>query len=506
MQDIPFNPDEATFIAFAKKCTATVFPLVFKASNDGIFAWAAFHQLEKENDYAFLLESAETGINGRYSYMGFSPRRLITVLNGVFSVSDGDGNTLKKSECKDPIAALENFIKPLQTPPFAFKKLPPFWGGLVGYLGYDCAHYFENIGDMKTDLLQVPDMLWMQTDIVLIFDHHRHDLYLLKNCHVEDAIGDWGNFYRLARTVFDEMLTKMAVPSPCLKLPDKEPDMPEIAPQQNMSREDYYEKVEACKRHIRAGDVFQVVPSLRFSFSQPAPSLALYRCLRRINPSPYMFYFKCGNFVVAGSSPELMASCMGEEVKVRPIAGTRPRGSDANEDKRLEDELRGDEKELAEHLMLVDLGRNDIGRVAKPGSVRVPKEKFCSIERYSHVMHMVSHVEGEKEEELSSFDVTRATFPAGTLSGAPKVRAMQIINDLEPCKRNLYGGFAGFFNYNGDMATCIVIRTLVIKDGVCHVQAGAGIVADSQPQKEYEEAVNKAAAVLKAAQLAAAGL
>ena len=180
MQDIPFNPDEATFIAFAKKCTATVFPLVFKASNDGIFAWAAFHQLEKENDYAFLLESAETGINGRYSYMGFSPRRLITVLNGVFSVSDGDGNTLKKSECKDPIAALENFIKPLQTPPFAFKKLPPFWGGLVGYLGYDCAHYFENIGDMKTDLLQVPDMLWMQTDIVLIFDHHRHDLILIK--------------------------------------------------------------------------------------------------------------------------------------------------------------------------------------------------------------------------------------------------------------------------------------------------------------------------------------
>ncbi len=501
---IPINPGEGEFCACAEAQTGEVFPLVFCAPVDNLFAWSAFENLEKTGERAWLLESAEPGKHGRYSYMGASPRRVFSLEKGAFVVRDGEGAILSESRCEDPLAELENHLRPFLRAPIP--ELPPFVGGVVGYAGYDCVRYFEPVGAEKPDELQIPDMLWMETETLLVFDHRRHNVYLVRNCRREEGKGGWGKFYRRARAQMESLLETVARPSssPPPKLPRADlPPPPPPETRSNFSKKEYCAAVEKAKAHIAAGDIFQVVPSRRISFAQPAPAFHLYRCLRRVNPSPYMFYFKCGDFVVAAASPELMAACENGGALLRPIAGTRPRGASEEEDKQMEMQLREDEKELAEHLMLVDLGRNDVGRVARAGTVAVPPEKFCAIERYSHVMHMCSDVSGELAEGKSAFDLARAAFPAGTLSGAPKVRAMQIINDLEPCKRNAYGGFAGFFGYDGNMATCIVIRALVMKGGFCYAQAGGGVVADSDPEKEYAETENKAMAVLRAAQLAA---
>lgn len=494
--NIPVNPDEAAFVAYATADNAAVAPLVFKIANDGLFAWAAFAALERDNAYAFLLESAETGKNGRYSFMGAAPRRLFLFQDGVFKIVAANGEVMQEKRSRHPLRELQAQF----TAAPVGEGLPPFLGGVVGYLGYDCARYFEPVGDAKKDELDVPDMLWMQTDSLFIFDHYRQELYVIKNGYREDDGGDWGAWYRRARQEAEDSLHRLQqAPRPPLRLPTAAEEGEALLPQSSHSRESFCAMVERAKEHIRAGDIFQVVPSQRFSFPQTIPALDIYRNLRRINPSPYMFHFKCDDFCVVGSSPELMLHCDRGDLLLRPIAGTKPRGGDAREDDRLERELRDDEKEIAEHLMLVDLGRNDLGRVAAIGSVAVPDDRFCRIERYSHVMHMVSDVTAVLAADKTPIDAAMATFPAGTLSGAPKVRAMQIINDLEPSKRNIYGGLAGYIGHGGDMMTCIVIRTLIAKDGKCHVQAGGGIVADSVPEKEYQESVNKAMAVLRAA-------
>ena len=496
----PINPQADEFIAFAEAGKSLVVPLIFRVPNDGLLAWAAFATLENRHPYAFLLESAATGDNGRYSFMGIAPRRLFCFSDGVFSVRTGDGRVLQESPCTDPITALQQQIEGSPAPA-AGGDLPPFWGGVVGYMGYDCVHYFEKVGEMKPDFLKVPDMIWMQTDLLAVFDHYRHYAYIIKSCYAEDAAGDWGACYVRGRRQATTLLEQLsASQSPALRLPPPPPPRP-LQVQSNFSRDEFCRVVEAFKRHITAGDIFQGVPSQRLSFAQLAPTLDIYRCLRRMNPSPYMFYLKCGDFVAAGASPELMIWCDNQRMQLRPIAGTRPRGKNPAADAALEAELLADKKEIAEHLMLVDLGRNDAGRVAQAGSVRV--SRFCTIEKYSHVMHIVSAVEGVLRPPYSSFDALRAAFPAGTLSGAPKVRAMQLINEYEPCKRNIYGGCAGYVGFDGGMTTCIAIRSFVAKDGRCHVQAGSGIVADSIPENEYQESLNKAAAVLRAAEMAA---
>lgn len=499
---LPVNPDKTTFIAYAENAAAVV-PLVYKLPNEGLFVWSAFAALERDNDYAFLLESAETGKNGRYSFMGAAPYRRIRVKDGQLQVHNAAGERVQETACADPLTDLQQYLASYEQLPPNNRQLPPFLGGVVGYLGYDCVHYFEPVGDMKADLLGVPDMLWMQTDCVAVFDHYRQELILIKNCYREAVGGDWAACYDSARAQLEGFLAQLqAMPPTAMRLPGQgaaAPDTRVGLPASNFSESEFCSMVERAKTYIRAGDIFQVVPSQRFTFPQRASAVDIYRRLRRINPSPYMFHLKCGDFSVVGSSPELMLSAKDGQLLVRPIAGSRPRGGNVSSDLALEAELRSDAKEIAEHLMLVDLARNDLGRVAQIGSVQVPEAQFCRIERYSHIMHMVSDTRAQLAADKTPFDAARATFPAGTLSGAPKVRAMQIINELEPCKRNLYGGLAGYISHNGDILTCIVIRTLVAKDGYCHVQAGGGIVADSLPHKEYEESVNKAMAVLRAA-------
>ncbi|MGI9297461.1 MAG: anthranilate synthase component I [Gammaproteobacteria bacterium] len=498
----PVNPGESEFAAFAKNTNSPVTPLVFRAPNDGVLAWAAFAALQGEHPFAFLLESADAGENGRYSFMGAAPRRLFVFADGVFSVRDGGGKTLSENTCDDPAEALRAQMDALAAAPLG-DGLPPFWGGAVGYMGYDCAHYFENIGAMKPDLLRVPDMVWMQTDLLAVFDHRRHEVYVIKSCYAEDANDgdDWRARYRRGRAQAEALLARISEAKTArLRLPPPRAKPPSLRVESNMTRDEFHRTVTAFKKHIQDGDIFQGVPSQRLSFAPTAPTLDIYRCLRRMNPSPYMFYLKCGDFVAAGASPELMISRRGKRLELRPIAGTRPRGDTPEKDAALEAELLADEKEIAEHLMLVDLARNDAGRVAAAGTVRVPR--FCAVERYSHVMHIVSAVEGELRDSCSAFDALRAAFPAGTLSGAPKVRAMQLINRYESCRRNIYGGCAGYAGFDGDMSMCIAIRSFVAKGGRCYVQAGGGVVADSQPEKEYRESMDKAAAVLRAAEAA----
>ena len=499
MNTAPVNPNEAEFINFAAAGHA-VTPLIFRTPNDGMMAWAAFAALENRHPFAFLLESADTGENGRYSFMGIAPRRQFRFSDGIFSVHDGGGEVLEEHPCEDPVAALQERMAALSLPPDG-GGLPPFLGGIVGYMGYDCVRYFEPVGGALPDLLNIPDMLWMQTNWLAVFDHFRRAVYVVKSCYAED-ISDWSGCYRRGREEAEELLAHMSsAPRAKLHLPPPcRPRPPKI--KSNINKAEFCSMVESFKKHIRAGDIFQGVPSRRLSFSLPAAPLEIYRCLRRTNPSPYMFYLKCGGFVAAGSSPELMLSCDGKRFQIRPLAGTRPRGATPAKDAALEAELLANEKEIAEHLMLVDLGRNDAGRVAAAGTVRVGK--FCEVEKYSHVMHIMSAVDGELRPQFGAFDALRASFPAGTLSGAPKVRAMQLINEYEPCRRNLYGGCAGYAGFDGGMMTCIAIRSFTAKEGMCHVQAGCGVVADSSPAAEYEETINKAAAVLKAAEIAGA--
>jgi anthranilate synthase component 1 len=446
---------------------------------------------------SFLLESAEQGQHlGRYSFLGVGARALVTYADGRLRVDENGGRL--EIEHDDPFVAVSDLLRSYRTP--VVEGLPPLAGGLVGYFGYDLVRRLETLPDAPPDDLGLPEMAFLLADTVLVFDHLRHTVTVVANAFVEGRDVD-GAYDDAVRRIAD-VRAKLAGPVPR--------DRGEAAPVERpssqrslvstMSRPEYEAGVERIRDYIYAGDAFQVVLSQRFSMPVSAPPFAIYRGLRAVNPSPYMYFLAFDDFALAGSSPEPLVTVHGDRVTTKPIAGTRPRGLDAAEDRRLEEQLHADVKERAEHVMLVDLGRNDLGRVCVPGSVSV--DELMGTERYSHVIHMVSSVSGTLTGEATAIDALKAAFPAGTVSGAPKVRAMEIIDELEGVRRGPYAGAIGYLSYSGDLDTCICIRTAVVKDGVAYMQAGAGIVADSDPAREFEETRQKAAALVNAIDLA----
>jgi len=445
--------------------------------------------------YSYLLESVVGGERfGRYSFIGLAAAARIEVRDHS-CIEVRDGVETLREEADDPLAFVENYLKRFKvaTDP----RLPRFCGGLVGYFGYDTVRYIEKrlARSNKRDELGTPDILLLVSEEIAIVDNLSGKLSLV----VYAEPGKPGA-YAAARARLAVLLEKLRAP---VKLPESVPVKSEPAVS-GFGEAAYYQAVERAKKYIFEGDIMQVVPSQRMSKPFHASPLSLYRALRALNPSPYMFCFNFGDFHVVGASPEILARLEGDVVTVRPIAGTRRRGATPEEDAALATELLADAKERAEHLMLVDLGRNDAGRVAQTGSVKVTEQMI--IERYSHVMHIVSSVEAKLKPGLNAIDVLRATFPAGTVSGAPKVRAMEIIDELEPVKRSIYAGAVGYLGFHGNMDVAIALRTAVIKDGRLHVQAGGGVVADSQPEAEWQETQSKARALLRAAEIAEAGL
>ena len=429
--------------------------------------------------YSFLLESVEGGERiARYSFIGTEPSSVIRT---------GRGQPLGKI---DPLTPIERELAQFQL--IEVPDMQRFNGGAVGYLSYESVNYFEELPTPDAEALDVPESVFMMTMTYLVFDHVAHKISVVSHAHLN---GDVEQAYKDAVGRIDEIIARLQAP---LSMPAPEHSAPSqrLATESNMTPEEFYDMVNHVKKYIIAGDVIQTVVSQRLSRPTTAPPFQIYRSLRAINPSPYMYYLELDGFQIVGASPEMLVQVDNGVVSTNPIAGTRPRGANPQEDDANEEELRNDEKERAEHIMLVDLGRNDIGRVSEPGSVEI--SQFMDVERYSHVMHLVSHVSGKLRKEYTNFDALRACFPAGTVSGAPKIRAMEIIAELEPDKRGPYAGAVGYFDLAGNMDTAIDIRTLVIKDGIAHAQAGGGIVYDSTPDFEYRETLHKASALMRA--------
>ncbi|MDQ6821066.1 MAG: anthranilate synthase component I [Actinomycetota bacterium] len=441
---------------------------------------SAFLKL-REDGPSFLLESADQGRVGRYSFIGFRPRKVLR-----WSLGDsGDPFDLAAAE----VASLRPAVLP---------GLPPFAGGAVGVFAYDLVRTVEPLGAPGPDPIGTPDLALMLTDVLVIFDHLEHTVTVLANVYADD---DLDASYARALETIGEVRARLAGPVPVTPSPPPgERSVPSF--QSNVSRAQFERMVTRIIEYIRAGDAYQVVPSQRWSAPVPVQAFSIYRGLRVVNPSPYMYFLDFGDFEIAGASPEPLITVSGRQVSTRPIAGTRRRGSNPDDDRRIAQELLADPKERAEHVMLVDLGRNDLGRVCAYGSVEV--QELMEVETYSHVMHIVSSVTGVLHEGVGPLAALRSVLPAGTLAGAPKVRAMQIIDELEPCKRGGYGGAIGYVSYAGELDTCIHIRTVVVKDGIAHVQAGGGTVADADPEYEFRESEAKARAVLDAIELAAA--
>lgn len=461
-----------------------------------------------QETHSFLLESVEGGEQiGRYSFIGCGPRLTIRGLGGQTVVESLDGERTHHP-ARTTLDVLQQLVVGEQAShPAPQPDLPRFTGGAVGFLGYETVRTLEDVPAPPARPFALPDSVWMVVDTVLAFDHVRHTIKIISTI-VFDAERDVREQYDTAVAQIDALAAKLALPLPQaayrLSLHSFDVPLNDTPPTSNMPYERYAANIEQAREYIRAGDIFQVVLSQRFSRPTTAEPFTVYRALRTVNPSPYMFFLRLPECSIVGASPEMLVRVDDGVIETHPIAGTRPRGRDAADDARLEAELLVDEKERAEHLMLVDLGRNDIGRVSVPGSVRVPR--FMQIERYSHVIHLVSRVLGDLDTaRYSPLDALRACFPAGTLSGAPKVRAMQIIAELEPDQRGPYGGCVGYVAYGGlALDTAITIRTMVLIDGVAYVQAGAGIVADSDPQLEDGESRNKAGALLRALDIAEA--
>ena len=460
---------------------------------------SAFYKIEA-SDYAFLLESVEGGEHvARYSFLGSDPSILLRSRGNLVRIDDLRTGETVELETEDPLEALEELMTRYR--PVEVEGLPRFHGGAVGYLNYDMVRFVEDLPDTTEDDRELPDCFFMVTDTLLVFDHVNHQIKVVANAQIN---GDVDQAYEDALDRIDELIAKLKQPL-LTNYTNKPTARPSGVPvTSNFTREDYHQVVLRAKEYIAAGDIIQVVPSQRFSVPISVDTFNAYRALRTVNPSPYMYYLKFDELQIAGASPEMMVRVEDGVAEMRPIAGTRPRGATPTEDEALATELLADPKERAEHVMLVDLGRNDLGRVCEYYTVRV--SEMMVIERYSHVMHIVSHVIGELREGQTPYDVIRACLPAGTLSGAPKIRAMEIIDELEPTRRGPYGGAVGYFSFSGSADTAITIRTLVVKDGIAYVQAGGGIVADSVPETEYEETVNKARAGLRAIEIAEAGL
>ncbi len=491
-----------TFTEFKKKLRkGNLIPVWQEVLADFDTPVSAFKKIES-GKYSFLLESVEGGEKwGRYSFLGSEPSVIFKSKNGNIEITE-NGKT-KKSH-GDPIDALRNLLsryKPVTTP-----ELPRFHGGAVGYFSYDIVRHIEDLPEIGVDDLGLWDALFMITDLVLVFDNVNHKIKIIYNAYVPEA-KNARQSYDTAVNKIEEIIKKLRKPVKHYKNnTNKKIGKGKGAPKlkSNFKPKDYKEAVKKTKEYIKAGDIIQAVIAQRWKTKLDVDPFDLYRSLRVLNPSPYMFYLNTKTETLVGSSPEVMVRVEDGEVESRPIAGTRPRGKTEKEDLKLEKELLADPKERAEHIMLVDLARNDLGRISDTGTVKV--DELMIIERYSHVMHIVSNVISNLSRKNDAFDVLKATFPAGTLSGAPKVRAMEIIEEMEPGRRGAYGGAVGYFSFSGNMDTCITIRTFVIKDGEIYIQAGAGIVADSNPENEYQESVNKVKALVKAIEVAESGL
>lgn len=469
----------------------------------------AFLKLNKRP--SFLLESVVGGeIWARYSFIGIDPTITLIFKDKKLTIKSKDSATVTETDA--PLESIKEILGRFN--PVTVKGLPRFTGGFVGYIGYDVVKFFERVPDYKKPCIDMPDIFLMLADTILIFDNLKQTIKVVYNAHIAgqplkegyedaerriDGIIDAlkGNGISSAESdtaVNYHTMNRQSKVRFVGRNPLSNNNQGDFA--SNLTKDDFLSAVERAKEYVRSGDIIQVVLSQRFHKDTATNSFTIYRAIRLINPSPYMYYIDSGDYQIVGSSPEILVRLEGDRIILRPIAGTRKRGETEEEDRLLEEELINDPKERAEHIMLVDLGRNDVGRVAEIGSVKVTE--LMNIERYSHVMHLVSNVEGRLKKGLDAFDVLRSCFPAGTVTGAPKVRAMEIIEELEPVRRGPYAGAVGYLSYSGNMDTCITIRTIIIKDGRIYIQAGAGIVADSIAENEYMETLNKAGAMMKA--------
>ncbi len=507
---------------------ANVLPVSYRYVDDIETPVSAFLKLRGSLDGpAFLLESAEQGRLGRYSFLGFRPRVELRWADGILTELGDRGPTDR--DVSDPYAAVAERMSVYRVA--EPESLPPFAGGAVGFFGYDLVRTVEDLGPPNPDPLGLPDLALMLCELMLSFDHLKHELSIIAYA-VVDGPDEVPEAHARAASLIEQARAGLRAPVPRSRQPASPPagadagaeagspsrtrgqevsagaEQPArgdssagIVFESNMTREQFEANVSRIIEYIRAGDAYQVVPSQRFSAPAPADAFSIYRGLRTINPSPYMYYLDFRDFQIAGASPEPLVKVSGRRVETRPIAGTYPRGASEEEDRRRAEALLSDPKERAEHLMLVDLGRNDVGQVSEYGSVSV--DELMVVETYSHVLHIVSSVSGNLRSGVTAMDALRAVLPAGTLSGAPKVRAMEIIDELEPHKRCSYGGAIGYLSFTGDLDTAIHIRTVVVKDGQVHVQAGGGTVVDAKPEREYDESVSKATAIFQAVQLAA---
>jgi anthranilate synthase component 1 len=482
------------FVDLAKR--ATFVPVCKEIVADLLTPVSAFLKIAEHSDYAFLLESVEGGEHvGRYSFLGKDPFLILRARDGQTLVERAGATTVAERPFVETLRELMNSFQSPFVP-----GLPRFTGGAVGYLSYDSAEWFEPAVARRDAKAELGDESgFMLFDTVLAFDHVQHRILLIANARISGD-EDLHALYQFACAKIEFLEREL---ERALSLP-KTSSSAVLDLQSNFTQPAFEAIVRKAKEHIAAGDVYQVVLSQRFTANVSVDPFTVFRALRHVNPSPYMFFIRMGDRSIVGSSPEMLVRVEGRHAVTHPIAGTRPRGRNDEEDQRLAEELKRNEKERAEHVMLVDLGRNDIGRVCEYGTVRVPT--FMTLERYSHVMHLVSVVEGQLSEERDRLDALVACFPAGTVSGAPKVRAMQIIGDLEPTRRGIYAGAVGYLDFAGNLDFCITIRTIVLEDGRAWVQAGAGIVADSNPTAEYEETKDKARAMVRALELAIAGL
>lgn len=488
------TPTLSEFVEFAK--CGNVIPVFAEFIADGETPVLAFKKLDR-GGYSFLFESTEKNdVSGRFSFAGVDPRVVLQSYGREIRITE-NGNERRVETSTDPLDEVRTLMARYQFVPHS--DLPRFAGGAVGFIGYDAIHFFESKVPMaQQDELQLPEALFMIPSALLVFDHRLRSLKIIVNAFLGDRSPE--EIYARAVESVSSIKQQLTQPVDLRLVPIVEP-IEQPLPRSNFSREEFEHAVQRAKEYIAAGDIFQVVLSQRFESPFAGEPLDFYRCLRFINPSPYMFCLNFGaHFSLVGSSPEMHVRLDDQTVQIRPIAGTRPRGVTSQEDETHAAQLLADPKERAEHIMLVDLARNDVGRVAEFGSVRLTE--FMQIERYSHVMHIVSHVVGHLRSGCSAFDAVRSTFPAGTVSGAPKIRAMQIISELEETRRGCYAGAIGYFGFNGNVDSCIALRCAVLKNGHAYFQAGAGIVSDSDPRREYDETVMKARAMMKALAMA----
>ncbi|MHB8155396.1 MAG: anthranilate synthase component I [Candidatus Omnitrophota bacterium] len=488
-----YKPDLKEFLKLSKK--GNLIPVYKEINADLDTPVSAFLKMEK-GDYSFLLESVEGQEKiARYSFLGSNPSLIFKSQGRSIEIIYPEINKRKNFvTSQTPLDEIKKIMRDFRSVEVA--GLPRFYGGLVGYIGYDTVRFFENIPDKNKDHLKIPETLLILTDTLLVFDRLNHTIKILSNVILpkNSTLFKKKQLYDLAIRKIEAIHSNF---NKCSILRNETSKFGQLRVTSNLKPAEFVRMVKQAQMYIKRGDIIQVVLSQRFKVKTQKNDFAIYRALRNLNPSPYMYYLKFKDFSIIGSSPEMLVRSENGLVQTRPIAGTRRRGNNQNQDRALENELLNDEKERAEHLMLVDLGRNDLGRISKLGRVKV--DDFMRVEKYSHVMHLVSEVSAVLDKKrFDIYDVFKAAFPAGTVSGSPKIRAMQIIDELENLRRSLYAGAIGYFSFSHNLDTCIAIRTIVLKDGFAYVQAGSGIVADSVPQKEYQESVNKAKALLEA--------